>query len=230
MSHRFTLPKNGSLLYESRCAKDNRRDNMAKGTNDLILRDRLQFTPDANGIQTTIYGRFDLSEFTSTLNRKGLAIKEIQFMLRSPGNGPTGNFNLLGYNSANPSKSVAESSDLKIWATTRAYENALDVGIASPDVLAIEQWQTYTGPANGILPGADATNQSYALIQHNKYGTADLHPDGFPVVTDLLIGMAMSNWTSEEQKLIELDVMLIAEEITITQKQLTEMLVQGQDQ
>ena len=55
---------------------------MAKGASDLILRDRLQFTLDANGDQTTVYGRFDLSEFVSTLDRKGLAIKEIQFMIR----------------------------------------------------------------------------------------------------------------------------------------------------
>ena len=204
---------------------------MTKNATDLILRDRLQFTLDPMGGQATVYGRFDLGDFTSALERKGLAIKEIQFMLRSPTDGSNcGNFNLIGFNAANQSKSVAEISDLKIWATTRAYESASDVGIASPDVLAIEQWQSITGPSNGILPGADSTNQAYLQIEHNKYGTTDLHPDGFAVVTDLLVGVACDNWLSEADVTIELDVMIIASPITISQKQLTEMLVQSQDQ
>ena len=206
-------------------------DGMTKNATDLILRDRLQFTLGPLGNQATVYGRFDLGDFTSALERKGLAIKEVQFMLRSPNDGSLcGNFNLIGFNEANPSKSAAQISDLKIWATTRAYESASDVGIASPDVLAIEQWQSITGPSNGIAPGADDSNQSYLQIEHNKYGTTDLHPDGFAVVTDLLVGVACDNWLSEADVTIELDVMLIASPITISQKQLTEMLVQGQDQ
>jgi hypothetical protein len=65
---------------------------------------------------------------------------------------------------------------------------------------------------------------------HYVYPTENLHPDGFPVVTDLLFGVAADTWSEINQKDIELDVMLIAEPITINQKQLTEMLVQGQDQ
>lgn len=193
---------------------------MAKGKLDLILRDRLQFELDATGARSTVYGRFDLSEYTNTLERRGLSVKEIQFMMRGPNNlnAPiTGAFDLLGNNVATGG---LFRSNLKIYATTRAYEEAKDVGIASPDVLCIEQWQTYLGP------GPDES----VWIEHNKYGTADLHPDGFPVVTDLLIGVAADNWLSEESTTVELDVMLIAEPITINQKQLTEMLVQGQDQ
>ncbi|GAG98255.1 unnamed protein product, partial [marine sediment metagenome] len=52
----------------------------------------------------------------------------------------------------------------------------------------------------------------------------------FPVVTDLLIGVATDTWQAELSQTLELDVMLIASPITINQKQLTEMLVQGQDQ
>ena len=116
-------------------------------------------------------------------------------------------------------------SGLKVYATTRAYEAANTVGIASPDVLCIEQWESATGPfdiVNG-LPGN-------VVITHTKYGTLDLHPDGFPVVTDLLIGVAADAWLTAADATLELDVMLIASPITITQKQLTEMLVQGQDQ
>lgn len=196
------------------------RESMAKGKLDLILRDRLQFATDASGNRSTVYGRFDLSEYVNTLERKGLSIKEIQFMMRNPSNGVspiTGAFDLLG--DVTVSGTISRSN-LKIFATTRAYEEAKDVGIASPDVLCIEAWQTYLGP------GPDEA----IWIEHNKYGTPDLHPDGFPVVTDLLIGVAMDNWTSETTETLELDVMLIAEPITINQKQLTEMLVQGQDQ
>ena len=193
---------------------------MAKGKLDLILRDRLQFEFDVLGNRSTVYGRFDLSEYVNTLERKGLSIKEIQLMMRAPNNtnAPiTGNFDLMG---ANVATGGLFRSNLKIFATTRAYEDAKDVGIASPDVLCIEQWQTY------LSPGPDEG----VWIEHNKYGTGDLHPDGFPVVTDLLIGVAADNWLAEFSETVELDVMLIAEPITINQKQLTEMLVQGQDQ
>jgi hypothetical protein len=198
---------------------------MTKNATDLILRDRLQFTADTAGDQATVYGRFDLSDYVSALERKGLAIKEVNFMLRDPTNGTlpnTGMWVSTGIPS-NQGEAFTTIAGIKVYATTRAYENAADVGIASPDVLCIEQWETIVGPfdlATG-LPGN-------ITLTHNKYGTLDLHPDGFPVVTDLLIGIASDKWTTMES--MELDVMLIASPITITQKQLTEMLVQGQDQ
>jgi hypothetical protein len=199
---------------------------MTKNATDLILRDRLQFTADASGDQATVYGRFDLSDFVSALDRKGLSIKEVQFQLRDPTNSTlvnTGVWTQIAIPSNQGSAATMESAAVKVYATTRAYEDAADVGIASPDVLCIEEWQGWVtpfDPATG-LPGN-------VTVVHNKYGTLDLHPDGFPVVTDLLIGIASDKWTS--MTAMELDVMLIASPITITQKQLTEMLVQGQDQ
>lgn len=208
---------------------------MAKGTMDLILRDRLQFTLDGGGNQTTVYGRFDLSEYVSTLERKGLAVKEVQFMLRNPNNAAfpnTGQWDLLGDKGPNASQDTLATAAMKIYATTRAYEAAKDVGIASPDVLCVEQWQTYLGPsvADAFPAAGTVSGSQFMSIQHTKYGTPDLHPDGFPVVTDLLIGVATDGWASELSQTLELDVMLIASPITINQKQLTEMLVQGQDQ
>ena len=145
----------------------------------------------------------------------------------------TGNWLETGRLTANASKDLAQFSNFKIYATTRAYENARDVGIASPDVLCVETWQSVQGPnINGEVLGAQivVSGSSYSYIEHNKYGTPDLHPDGFPVVTDLLIGVATDKWLSAADTTLELDVMLIASPITINQKQLTEMLVQGQDQ
>jgi len=215
---------------------------MTKNASDLILRDRLQFTltaglaPDG-GNQTTVYGRFDLSGYVNTLERKGLSIKEVNFMLRQPTGATanvTGNMRYLGDNQnfdATPSV-----SDLKVYATTRAYENAADVGIASPDVLCIETFQSITGPeiitdpANDPTIGDVRSSSTWWSLIHNKYGTNDLHPAGFPVVTDMLVGIACANWTALGDTTLELDVMIIASPITITQKQLTEMLVQGQDQ
>ena len=200
---------------------------MAKNKSDLILRDRLQFTPDASGNQTTVYGRFDLSEYVSTLERKGLAIKEVNLMLRDSSAGNTGNFIHSQADGTNLSTTTVARSGLKVFATTRAYEDAADVGIASPDVLHIETWNTYLGPQPF---GAPAASSTFMYADHYVYPTENLHPDGFPVVTDLLFGVAADTWALINQKDIELDVMLIAEPITINQKQLTEMLVQGQDQ
>ena len=201
---------------------------MAKGRSDLILRDRLQFTPDSSGNQTTVYGRFDLSEYVSTLERKGLSIKEINLMLRDSEAGNTGNFNHSQSFSQNLSTTNIQRSNLKVYATTRAYEDAADVGIASPDVLHIETWSTYLGPAPVTDP--PQTGSTFMYDNHYTYPTDSLHPDGFPVVTDLLFGVAADSWSLINDKSIELDVMIIAEPITINQKQLTEMLVQGQDQ
>ena len=204
-----------------------RGGNMAKGASDLILRDRLQFEPDTNGNQTTVYGRFDLSEYVSTLERKGLAIKEVNLMLRDASVANTGNFSHALGDVNNSSDSTVKTSQLKIYATTRAYEDAADVGIASPDVLHIETWTTYLGPQ---ALGAPAANSTFMYADHYVYPTENLHPAGFPVVTDLLFGVACDTWELIKSKSIELDVMLVVQPITISAKQLTEMLVQGQDQ
>ena len=201
---------------------------MAKNTTDLILRDRLQFTLDALGNQATVYGRFDLSDYTSALERKGLSIKEVQFMLRAPTNPSLANTGIWDQISrlsqdGNPTQTL--DGGMKIYATTRAYESADTVGIASPDVICIEEYLSYTGPYD-VATGLSGEHTLF----HNKYGTPDLHPNGFPVVTDLLIGVATDGWVINADVTLELDVMLIASPITITQKQLTEMLVQGQDQ
>ena len=202
---------------------------MAKGKTDLIMRDRLQFTLSAAGDQTTVYGRFDLSEYVSTIERKGLSIKAVTFMLRDSNAGNTGNFPLSQGDPKNDSEFDIGRAQLKLYATTRAYENAADVGIASPDVLHIETFSTYIGPQSGGLTPPN-TNSTFMYADHYVYPAQDLHPEGFPVVTDLLVGVAADGWELAGSKTLELDVMLIAEPITITQKQLTEMLVQGQDQ
>ena len=213
---------------------------MTKNASDLILRDRLQFSLTAGvagGSQTTVYGRFDLSGYVNTLERKGLSIKEVNFMLRQPtgtSSNVTGNMRWLGDNQT--LAAIPSVCDTKVYATTRAYENAADVGIASPDVLCIETWQSLLGPEISTVPAADPTigdvraSSTWFSLEHNKYGTDDLPPAGFPVVTDMLVGIAANNWVSLEDTTLELDVMIIASPITITQKQLTEMLVQGQDQ
>jgi hypothetical protein len=127
----------------------------------------------------------------------------------------------------NASTTAIQRSQLKVFATTRAYELAAEVGIASPDVLHIETWSAYLGPQDVAAPAANST---YMWADHYTYPVENLHPDGFAVVTDLLVGVAADTWSIAASKSIELDVMIVAEPITITQKQLTEMLVQGQDQ
>ena len=63
------------------------------------------------------------------------------------------------------------------------------------------------------------------------YGTPDLHPEGFDIVTDLLIGVYANNLQNSRlaNSTLELDVMIIAEPKKITQKDLTQMLTQAQD-
>lgn len=195
---------------------------MAKNRGDVILRDRLQFTLDGSGDLTTVYGRMDLSQFTG--GKSGLAIKEVRFQLRDPDFGNTGVFS-INADSISSSGSAAGTGFYKLFATTRAYENALDVGIASPDVLCVEEGQWIVSPADaGLSPTG-----SWAVWDRKWYGPDDLHPEGFTVVTDLLIGIAFDTWDNKASQTIELDVLLVADPITVTQERMNALLTQAQD-
>jgi len=191
---------------------------MAKGSSDVILRDRLQFEIDNLGTTSLVYGRVDLSDYVNIVENRGLAIKEIRFQPRSPesnlGDWPQWMIDL--------NETGAESANLKIFATTTAYENVADVGIGSPNVLCILNRQC-TQLAAGGAP--ISTN----VVEWNWYGTPDLHPDGYDVVTDLLIGVSAQGVTRLLDTTVELDVMIIAEPKKITQRDMTQMLTQAQD-
>lgn len=196
---------------------------MAKGTNDVILRDRLQFDITAAGATALVYGRIDLSDYVSIVENKGLAIKEIRFMLRNPGSN-VGNWPVLMTDDpAAPGAVTRKDANLKIFATTTAYELVTDVGIASPNVICV-----YEKVQTALFTGPDGQS---VLASDYFYGTPDLHPEGYDVVTDLLIGVAATGLTSGElvSSTVELDVMLIAEPKKITSKDLTQMLTQAQD-
>lgn len=198
-------------------------NSMAKGSNDVILRDRLQFDIDALGDTALVYGRIDLSDYVSIPENKGLAIKEIRFQMRDPtsaiGNWPVnlGQFDMA--NVGNQSRGA-----LKVFATTTAYEDVTDVGIASPNVICVYTQDYVINTDNGA---------TYAWYDRRDefFGTPDLHPEGYDVVTDLLIGVACDSirGVSLENSTVEIDVMLIAEPKKITQKDLTQMLTQAQD-
>jgi len=199
---------------------------MAKGSSDIILRDRLQFNIDATGDTALVYGRVDFSDYVSIPENKGLAIKEIRFQLRTTSAGTVGDWplNLLADN-----YSASATASLKIFATTTAYENASDVGIASPNVISIMELQSTYATPNTTLPPADRAQNLVTRTTH--YGTPDLHPEGYDVVTDLLIGIVLNNCDAAQlaDSTAELDVMIIAEPKKITQKDLTQMLTQAQD-
>ncbi len=196
---------------------------MAKGSSDVILRDRLQFDIDANGDTALVYGRIDLSDYVSIPENRGLALKEIRFMLRDPSN-LTGQFpTVLSSFPAGPGATLTNRAEVRLFATTTAYEEVGDVGIASPNVICV-----YDVSQTALFLAADGQT----ITTHREfYGTPDLHPEGYDVVTDLLIGVACQNLTNLNLagETMEIDVMLIAEPKKITQKDLTQMLTQAQD-
>jgi hypothetical protein len=191
---------------------------MAKGKSDLILRDRLQFTLNAAGTLDVVYGRVDLSDFTSVVNNEGLAIKETRIMLRNPAD-QTGSLNpsLLG-----GLGSGFQNADIMVFGTTTAYEDASDVGIGSPNTFFQANMRTCQfedGVGNVLFSDND----------YVQYGTPDLHPDGYTVVSDVLIGIAASNCQQYANATLECDIMIIAEPIKITKADLNEMLTQSSD-
>ena len=188
---------------------------MAKAARDLILRDRLQFNVDATGDTSLVYGRVDMSAFVNIVKREGFSIKEIRFMLRDPSTVQTGVFNpLLSIGTEN-------FASMKIFATTTAYENARDIGIASPDVISVFELTTVRDNAGGA-------EESFAN-QWTLFGTPDLHPDGYNVVSDLLIGVSANDCNSFSELTLELDIMIIGEPVKLNEADMTEMLTQGQD-
>ena len=144
---------------------------MAKKASDLILRDRLQFTLDANGDLATVYGRVDLSDYTSVVNNEGLAIKETRVMLRNPST-TTGNvnLNLIGALGA----AGNNQATIQMFGSTTAYEAGADVGIGSPNVFfnAIRE-SSVSEDGGGVITSQDN--------RYTQYGTPDLHPSGYVV-------------------------------------------------
>ena len=188
--------------------------NMAKNKGDLILRDRLQFTLDGSGDLTVNYGRIDLSDYVNVVRDEGLHIKEITYQLRTPA-GETAVFDpVLGTD-------TTSFASMQVFATTTAYENAGDVGIASPNVLNVFEMST-TRETNGD------GSQLWENQEHFR-GVYDLHPEGYTVVTDLLIGVAASNCTKYPSETIEIDIMMIAEPKKVTKDDLERMLAQATD-
>jgi len=201
---------------------------MAKGSNDVILRDRLQFDIDANGDTALVYGRIDLSDYVSIPENKGLAIKEVRFQLRTRNDNQDGVWpNYMGPSEPNTWGSTNYQSSVKLFATTTAYEQISDVGIGSPNVLCVFEKQSYLA---ADLTGADVTAAVLDTYEH-MFGTPDLHPEGYDVVTDLLIGIGLENCkaTALVSTTAELDIMIIAEPKKITQRDLTQMLTQASD-
>lgn len=196
---------------------------MAKGRDDLILRDRMQFTFDNVGDVATLYGRIDLSDYVSIPKSEGLKIKEIRFQVRNPSAADTGSFDQRLIQSA----TTPQFANLKIYSTTTAYETAQDVGIGSPNVINVVEHQAYNNivenPAGAVIVGGNT------FVSYFEYGVPDLHPEGFPVVTDLLIGVAANNCLHYNEATLELDIMLIAEPVKLTKDDMEQMLTQATD-
>ena len=202
---------------------------MAKAKSDVILRDRLQFTLTSDADLSLVYGRIDLSDYVNVVERKGLLIKDIFIQPRDPNNGSgevanTGIWSVL-FSDIQPAAGTDSQTCWKFFVSSRAYESAADVGIASPDVLHIEEYviSRYTG---------DPTVAMTEGFYRGNYPMRDFHPGGYPVVSDLLVGVAVdaSDTDSEfDSATLEVDIMLIAEPTTITQKDMTQLLTQAQD-
>jgi len=189
---------------------------MAKAKGDIILRDRLQFTLDGTGNRSVNYGRIDLSDYVNVVRDQGLQVKEITYQMRKTG--PGGNSAAFDPVLADDAISFAS---MVVFATTTAYEDANDVGIASPNVL-----NNYT------LTTTRETNGDGSQLWENQErfrGVYDLHPDGYTLVTDLLIGIAADNCNKYKSETVEIDIMMIAEPRKVSKDDLERMVAQAND-
>ncbi len=190
---------------------------MAKAKPDLILRDRLQFDIDSSGDTALVYGRIDMSDFVNVYKRDGFAVKEVRYQIRDPST-TTGVLDPL------LTASAGTFANLKLFTTTTAYENANDVGIASPDVISVFELTT------AVLFASTAQGEGVSFQnQWTMFGTPDLHPEGYNVVSDLLIGVAANNCGAHASTTLEIDIMVIGEPVKLTEADMTEMIQQSQD-
>ncbi len=202
---------------------------MAKAKQDIILRDRLQFTLGAAGDLSLVYGRIDLSDYVNVVKRNGLLVKDIYIQLRDPnhaiaGNTNTGIWSVAMSDMAPPAPGADSFNAFKVFVSSRAYEDASDVGIASPDVLHIEDFV--------LVRQETAGAGLISNVVHNIFPMRDYHPGGYPVVSDLLVGIAVdanATDTHLDDATLEVDIMLIAETTSVTEKQMTQLLTQAQD-
>ena len=178
------------------------------------------------GDRTTVYGRIDMSAYTSVVKKEGLSIKAIYLQVREQNSTALPNTGIWDPVSDVYSNADGHTAALKLYATTRAYENAADVGIASPDVLCVQEYTSTTSPTDGAATPDMGT--SYTVTQR-WFGPEDLHPSGYTIVSDLLIGVACDNWLRNEGDTLEVDILLVAEPVKVSQERLTEMLSQAQD-
>ncbi len=195
---------------------------MAKGKNDLILRDRLQFTLDASGDLDVVYGRVDLSDYVSVVNNQGLSIKEMRIQIRDPSQTNTGVFNqnLIGNNLTAGNVKLAT---MKVVGSTTAYESATDMGVGSPNLFFNAELTTFVSKPTGFDTPISTQNR------YVEFGTPDLHPEGYIVISDILVGISANQCVSYDSETLELDVMLIAEPVKVTKDELKEMLAQATD-
>tara|TARA_R100001594_G_scaffold149889_1_gene209071 strand:- start:968 stop:1603 length:636 start_codon:yes stop_codon:yes gene_type:complete len=199
---------------------------MAKNAGDIILRDRMEFDLDSNGDRTTVYGRIDLSSYISVTEKKGLAVKQIFFQVREQSSTTLDNTGVWDWMVADEvADAGGHTAALKVYATSRAFENAANVGIASPDVLCLREYISQTSPG---VNGTTDVGTSYAYTDR-FYGPMDLHPEGYTLVSDLLIGVAADRWLANADSTLEIDILIIAEEVKVTQDRMNDMLQQAQD-
>ncbi|GAH16281.1 unnamed protein product, partial [marine sediment metagenome] len=155
----------------------------------------------------------------------------IYMQVRDPNHALTGNSNtgIWSILSSDINTGIVPDIDVanyfKLFVSTRAYEDASDVGIASPDVLHIEDF--------ALVRMTTAPNFSITSNHvHNIFPMRDYHPGGYPVVSDLLVGIAVdvaATDTGLDAATLEVDIMLIAETTSVTEKHMTQLLTQAQD-
>ena len=184
----------------------------------------MEFTLDSNGDLTTVYGRIDLSAYVNVQKKAGLAVKQIFFHVREQASSALDNTGIwdpvADYQDAN-----GNTSALKIVACTRAYEFMKDIGIASPDVLCIQEYTSTTSPS-----GAAGDDEGTSYWNTDRYfGPSDMHPEGYTLVSDLLVGVAVDNWERNADDTLELDILLIAEPVSVSQERVDALLTQAQD-
>ena len=77
--------------------------------------------------------------------------------------------------------------------------------------------------------GDPATGSFIWENQEHFRGVYGLHPEGYTVITDLLIGVATNDATTYNDETVEIDIMMIAEPKKVTKDDLERMLAQSTD-
>ena len=192
-----------------------------QSTSVITLSDTYEFTTDANGDISTAYGRMDLSGYLDPASGDALVPVAIATQIREPGQSLTaGQWAKYG----GSADGNTDSNSMRVIATSRAYSQINNVGIASEGIHYLRD-QQLVWSCNDVA----VNDEVFSAMWHDE----EWGPDRLghtPLVADLLFGVEFEgNASQNANTTFRLDAVVQFKKIKLTKAQINKMLAARTD-